>query len=201
MGSIAHFDINRLRHDWKLRHFVETGTGRGDSLAHAAKFGFDSLRSCEVDTDLRQQASLRFEKDPRVQVFSDVSSRFVYWACRMLPADQPIMFWLDAHFPGADYQIRSYGAETEDHVRLPLQKELDIIANFRPLSRDVVLVDDLRIYLDGPFQHGNLPPDVRPHCPTERGIGFISEIVGETHDIALSYDHEGYVLLTPKKGV
>lgn len=198
MGNLAHFDIGDFRKLWNLRHFVETGTGRGDSLAHAAKFQFDSLRSCEVDTDLYGESLQRFQGDTRVQVFAHVSSNFIWWACRMLPADQPILFWLDAHFPGADYQLRSYGAETADHVRLPLQKELDIIAHFRPLSRDVVLVDDLRIYLDGPFGHGNLPADVRPHCPAERNIDFIAETMGGTHDIALLYDHEGYIVMTPK---
>ncbi|MDE2472759.1 MAG: hypothetical protein KGL35_29560 [Bradyrhizobium sp.] len=199
MGALAHFDVGRLREDWNVRHFVETGTGRGDSLAHAAQFPFDSLKSCEVDYTLREGAQNRFRGDRRVHVSLWESRDFVSWACRTIPADQPILFWLDAHFPGADYQGQSFGAEADERVRLPLQTELDTIARLRPLSRDVVLVDDLRIYVDGPFGHGNLPPNVRPHCPAERGIGFIHETMGATHDVALLYDHEGYVVMTPKR--
>ena len=62
---------------------------------------------------------------------------------------------------------------------------------------------DLRIYIDGPFQypgnswpHHHLYPDFFPH---KDGIKFIEDLCGETHEIIKIYDHEGYLLLYPKE--
>ncbi len=199
MGSLAQFDVAGLVDRWGLRYFAETGTGRGDSLAYAAQFRFEGLWSCEMEFSLYRESVYRFKDNDRVRISSDRSDAFVRWLCRALPEETPILFWLDAHFPGADYTDRSYGDEVIDRVRLPLQAELEAISLFRPQARDVVLVDDLRIYLDGPFEHGNLPPDVRPHCPRDRNIDFIHDLMGPTHDIALSYSSEGYIVMTPKE--
>lgn len=144
-------------------------------------------------------ARIRFRDDPRVHVFSERSDTFLKWMCDTLPHNEPIMFWLDAHFPGADYGIRGYADERDREVRLPLERELSIIAKRRPLGRDVVVCDDLRIYVDGAFQHGNLPADLRPLCPADRSIDFAHRIMGATHDVKELYEHEGYLLLTPKE--
>lgn len=201
MGTIARFDLSDLIPRWGLKHFVETGTGRGDSLAYAASVtpGFIALRSCELEPRLSAESAQRFRGDRRVRVFTERSSTFLRWACQMLPADEPILFFLDAHFPGADYGLRGYADESDDGTRLPLAEELRLIAKHRPLARDVVAVDDLRIYLDGPFQHGNLPAELRPLCPKRRGVDFVHAAMGATHDVALLYEHEGYLLLTPKE--
>ena len=211
MGTIARFDLFDLAGRFGIRHFVETGTGTGESVAHVAAAAyrgippapgcalFRSIRTCEVEMKLVADARIRFRGDPRVHVFADQSETFLRWVCDVLPYDEPILFWLDAHFPGADYGLHGYGETKDRDVRLPLRRELDAIARHRKHGRDVIAIDDLRIYKDGPFAHGNLPADVRPFCPTNRDIDFAHKIMGESHDIAELYEHEGYVLMTPKE--
>jgi hypothetical protein len=201
MGAVAFFDLTALIRRYGLRYFIETGTGHGDSLAHAARVtapGFEALRSCEIEPWLWHAMCERFSKEPRIRVFNQKSENFLTLACQMLPVDHPVLFWLDAHFPGADYGIHAYGDEPDPNVRLPLVRELDIIARERPAAKDVILVDDLRIWLDDDFEHGPLPPDVKPFCPAERSIDFVHDIFQATHNIRTFRNHEGYLMIVPR---
>jgi hypothetical protein len=197
MGTIARFDLPDLMQRYGLTCFVETGTGTGDGLAHAAKFPFVKLRSCEYEIGLVKQLYKRFPIDDRIHFLCSDSVWFLErsGACN---AKEPILFWLDAHFPGADYGLKPYGHETNTDTRLPLERELKAIGLRRPKGQDVIICDDLRIYMDGPFQHGNLPADLRSLCPAERNIDFVHQIMGTTHDIELLFEHEGYIVMTPK---
>jgi hypothetical protein len=211
MGTIAHFDLFDLYTSFGIRHFVETGTGSGEAIRHLIDNPIDdwhsepvfrTLLSCEIDFAMADKVRDRFRhKDPRVRIFNEKSGEFLDWVCNILPYDEPILFWLDAHFPGADQGFggnAGFGDEQNVQVRLPLRRELDTIKLRRPAAKDVIVCDDLRIYTDGPFQSGNVPPDVRSFCPKERDIGFVHEIMGGTHNIEELYEHEGYILITPK---
>lgn len=200
MGSITRFNLFDLYNMFGVRHFVETGTGKGEAIAHIkdGEPAFKTLLSCEIDEKLSDEASSRFVRDLRVHVFNTPSEVFLGWVCSILPYDEPILFWLDAHFPGADYGIASYTNEANSWKRLPLESELRQIFDYRPAGKDVIICDDLRIYVDGPFGHGNVPANVRPACPVERNIDFIHDIMANTHDIKQMYEHEGYVMITPK---
>ena len=202
MGSIARFDLISLSAAYGLRHFVETGTGTGDALAFAAASAadFGNLRSCEIEPSLADAARRRFTGEPRIRIGTMRSTVFLRSICRETPKDEPILFWLDAHFPGADYGLRPAAETTDSSVRLPLVEELEIIVDGRPEGRDVIIADDLRIYADGPFQHGNLPENLRHLCPAMRGIGFVRALVGATHTVQELYEHEGYLLMLPQHG-
>ena len=52
----------------------------------------------------------------------------------------------------ADFGLSSYGDEKDDDKRLPLKKELETIVAGRDVSNDVIVIDDLRIYEDGPLE-------------------------------------------------
>ena len=114
----------------------------------------------------------------------------------MLPGlEGNILFWLDAHFPGADHGLRDYNAELDEQVRCPLESELEVISRFRAGREDVFIIDDLRLYLRGTYENGNLHEGIRP--PPQPGIDFIYRLFGDSHHIIkLNYD-EGYVLLLP----
>jgi len=202
MGSLARHDVQALKGAYGLRHFVETGAGIVDGLAYALRFGFETMRSCEVDPALCNRAFTRFSRCPQmVLVYPLPSAVFLRRCCEAwLPRDESVLFWLDAHFPGADYAGRPFDAEPDATMRLPLADELRVINELRPLGRDVILCDDARIYVDGSFAHGNLPDNVRPACPRERGIGFVRELFEPTHDVRLRFDDEGYIVLLPKHG-
>ena len=200
MGVLAHFDVGGLAARHGLLHFVETGTGRGDGLAHAARFGFRTLRSCESVPALATAAVSAFASDRRVTIHVGNSLEFLRFVlCEDIPADEPVLFWLDAHFPGADYGIGTYGSEPDENVRLPLPSELAEIAARRPQARDVILVDDLRIWQDGPYGSGNLPANVRPWCPKARDSSFFLRLMGAEYDVKFDYGDEGYVVLTPRE--
>lgn len=105
------------------------------------------------------------------------------------------IFWLDAHFPGAEEGISRYDAETNEDRRLPLEKEIEIIRTRRSYFKDILIIDDLRIYEEGPFENGNAPEDTLPKG--DRSIGFVTRHFGATHHISRLYRDEGYLILTP----
>lgn len=199
MGTLAHFSMEAIVARYGVRHFVETGTGMGDGLAHAAKSrAFDSLWSCEYESTLANAAKERFRHDKRIRVVEGPSSTFLANILDLLPVSESVLFWLDAHFVGADYGMYDYGREGRGDVRLPLETELNLVSECRISGNDIIICDDARIFIDGPFRHGNLPDNVRPHCPKLRGLNFIPLSFETTHDRTILYDHEGYIVLTPK---
>ena len=203
MGNLLPFDLPALAHRYHLSRFVETGTGEGDSLAHAANILdageplFKQLYSGEIESSLAQRAYYRFAENPRVEIINAQSTTFLEMILPEIPADEPVLFWLDAHFPGADSRLRGYGAETNETLRLPAETELNVIHRLRPQHRDVIIMDDARIWLDAKFDHEQMPDILRQFCPTERNINFVHALFGDTHTIEVLTKHEGYVLLTP----
>jgi hypothetical protein len=164
MGSLTRHDIAKLKRDYGLRHFVETGTGIGGGLAAAGMHGFETLRSCEIDTALCMTTYSMYQNainPDLVRLYNCTSLEFLA-RDDVPPDDRPALFWLDAHFPGADYAGRAFDAEPDTKVRIPLEDELGLIRCRRPSGCDVIICDDARIYVDAPFQQGNLPANVRP---------------------------------------
>jgi hypothetical protein len=77
---------------------------------------------------------------------------------------------------------------------LPLESEIELLSQMRQGCKDLIFIDDLRIYEDGPFTNGNWD---RKTLGGD-GIDFIFNNFSNTHDIARSYQDEGYIVLTPK---
>lgn len=74
---------------------------------------------------------------------------------------------------------------------------MEIIRKYRPHCRDVIIIDDLRIYEDGPFRHGNLHPEI-PRLPEVlRDVDFVWRIFPD-RVIKRNYRDEGYLLIYPK---
>ena len=99
-------------------------------------------------------------------------------------------------FPGADAGITAYDSENAEEVRLPLVKELQTISESRKKFKDVIIVDDLRIYEDGPYKNGNVPEDALPKM--NRNISFVYNYFERSHIVLKCYLDEGYILLLPK---
>src|SRR5688572_13560450 len=195
MGRLKRFNLERLKKQSGANFFFETGTWKGDGLAYAAKVDFKKLYSSEIMASIASTAQARFKEDPRVTIINDSSITALE---KYLPAvDGACIFWLDAHFPGAEEGLKGYNEEEEEFVKLPLQRELEIIAARKDRFQDVILVDDLRIYEEGNFKNGNLPKDVLP--PKIRNTNFINNLFKDSHDIVKLYEEEGYLVLLPKK--
>lgn len=195
MGSIKRFNVSKLREIYDLKFFFETGTWKGDGLAYASKSSFNKLYSSEIIDAIAIKAESRFKKDERIKIINDSSINALK---NYLPQiDGPCMFWLDAHFPGAEEGLNDYNETQDETLKLPLHEELNIIAARKNLYNDVIIIDDLRIYEEGDFKNGNLPPHIkRP----SKGLGyFVENLFSNTHKILKSYEDEGYLYLIPKK--
>ena len=201
MGSLVRFDLGKLARDFGCTVFVETGTGTGGGVLHAAQRApFERLYTIELHEEVAKTARVALSVEPRIILLEGNSEDCLRKLLSELPADQPVLFWLDAHFPGADFGYASYDSERDEAKRLPLERELQVIQELRPDGRDVILVDDLRIYEDGPYKSGNIPETAQTLVPDRRHIRFVSELFDRTHYVHRLYHEEGYIVLLPRNG-
>lgn len=195
MGLLNRFDLCRIVKEYKIRYFFETGTFWGDGVAYALQTPFQKLLSVEVIPEIADKAKHRFEEQSQVEIIEGESVAVLESELPKLNGN--CIFWLDAHFPGADAGLTTYDAEENNEAtRLPLPKELEVISRLRSGFKDVLILDDLRIYEDGPYQNGNVPEDALPKM--SRNIDFVYQYFGATHIVLKSYLDEGYILLFPK---
>ncbi|MEO5997129.1 MAG: hypothetical protein ABIN89_10325 [Chitinophagaceae bacterium] len=195
MGSIWTFDLSRIIQEYKTPHFFETGTFMGDGVEYALLSPFKKITSVEIIHEIADEAKRKFISYSKVEIIEDDS---VSALTNNLPhLDGNCIFWLDAHFPGADAGMTDYDAGGNETLRLPLINEIELIHQRIRKFKDVLVIDDLRIYEEGPFANGNVPVDALPVA--DRNINFIYECYGRSHVILKSYLDEGYVLVFPKR--
>jgi hypothetical protein len=124
--------------------------------------------------------------------------------------DEDVLFWLDAHFPGADAGRTTYRdcCDNLDYdTNMPLEAELKSIAERCDKYNDVLIIDDLWLWEEGQYGSG----DVDTHCKNH-GHDVTKDIVvgdkllepmiqpfGITHYQKRVYDHQGYLILIPNK--
>jgi hypothetical protein len=195
MGTLTHFRIDMMRKRHGLVSFVETGTGDGAAVAQALTSGFLVVHSVEIMDELVEAARRKF-KDTCAKIWRGDSRTVLPYVLRELP-EGPTLFWLDAHFPGADYGMGDYADEQEVAKRLPLADEIALIHKHRPAARDVLLIDDARIYQPGPYSGGQLPPDWPPLRGVTRSLDFVRDAYRATHGVVVDYAQQGYVMVVP----
>jgi hypothetical protein len=194
MGRIKRFNLRKLIDISGARFFFETGTWRGDGLAYAAKHPFQKLYSSEIIESVATKAKKRFEENSKVMIFTGSSTEALEALTPTL--DAPCIFWLDAHFPGAEEGLKGYNEFEDEAIKLPLEKEMEIIARRTASFQDIILIDDLRIYEEANYESGNMPENVLP--PKVRNIDFVTKMFGRTHTIIRSIKDEGYLIVLPK---
>ena len=195
MGHIDRFNIQSYIDKYNTSIFVETGTGIGCSLQHAVQFTFEKIYTIEIIESLYLKCKEEFNKHSNCTFINNNSKDGLIDIISKVDSNKNICFWLDAHFPGADFGLVSYDSTEDADTRIPLESELRVIVSNRDVKNDVFVIDDLRIYEDGPFEGGIWPQ--RKQLGAE-GIGFIYELFNETHDISKDYRDQGYIILTPK---
>jgi hypothetical protein len=172
MGSLTRFRLQEIIDRYNCNILIETGTGAGDSLDYCSRFNFTKLYSIEIHEEIYKSARDKFAHDDRIEILNSSSADALKEIIPALGQDDTVLFWLDAHFPGADYGLAKPGDEKNDDIRLPLEQELHLISSLRT-PRDVILVDDLRIYEEGFFEMGNLPDSWSTMKKCERNIKFV----------------------------
>ena len=194
MGQLNQaIQIKNVLDFYDIKNFVETGTGQAEVVQTVVEAD-DTLNvhTIEVIPEIYDKNKINFSylKDVNWHLGTSFD---------ILPEILPdlkgtTLFWMDAHFPGADFGLSSYGDEKDDDKRLPLKKELETIVSNRDVTNDVFVIDDLRIYEDGPFGDGNW--EDREKYGGD-GIEFIEELFDETHYVVKSYNAQGSILLFP----
>ena len=194
MGQLNEaIQIKNVLDFYDIKNFVETGTGKAEVVQSVVEAD-DSLNvhTIEVIPEIYDKNKINFSylKDVNWHLGTSFD---------ILPEILPdlkgtTLFWMDAHFPGADFGLSSYGDEKDDDKRLPLKKELETIVANRDVTNDVFVIDDLRIFEDGPFGDGNW--EDREKYGGD-GIEFIDELFDETHYVVKSYNAQGSILLFP----
>ena len=185
---------------FSLKNYVETGAGEGATLAHSLNSSFTKCYSVEINSTIYDHVIRQF--NPKI-----VSGECSIWfgnSFEKMPemlkeVEGNTLFFLDAHFPGADFQLAKYEDEKDYDTRLPLEKEVEAILENRDVSNDVFIIDDLVIFEPegGPYEAGPLTLS-RDICP-KNGIKFLEDALGETHDITRSYTSQGFLIITPKR--
>jgi hypothetical protein len=196
MGLISIFNLENLIQEFGIKIFFETGTGMGQGISHALNFNFKELYTIEIIDSIYQQCKEKFNGYQNCHFINDTSKNGIINFLPKIEQSDNIIFWLDAHFPGADFGLDSYGGTTEKEKRIPLEDELRTINKLRNISKDVFIIDDLRIYEDGPFESGNWSERI---TLGDDNINFIYEIFEKTHTIEKDYRNEGYIICKPKK--
>ncbi|MGH9475975.1 MAG: hypothetical protein ACRD1C_06550 [Terriglobales bacterium] len=192
MSNIAVLQPERLRRQYQLDTFVETGCNLGVSLALARLSGYAKLISCDVDPRCVPACRKNF---PKAGILL-ADSLTMLGPC--LPALGKVMgrtlFWLDAHFPSF------YGLPEPPAQRYPLPQELRLIRQGKTgWQHDVIGMDDLRIIRDprNPrYQPGE--PGVDPALYQDVTIAGLYEPFAATHTLQLIAAEEGAMVFLPR---
>lgn len=202
MGDIKIFDIEQIKNKFNIDTFFETGTLYGDTIDFYKNL-FSNLISVEIDEELANKAKKRFENDKHIDIFHGKSVDAIN---EYLPKiEGNILFWLDAHFPGADAKKAAYDAEENDSIRVPLETELELIVNLRQNKGDVIIIDDLWLYEDGNFEWNNfdgymksIGSNARRDTVIKNDSSFMYRLLKDRYNYIKDNHHQGYLIAFPK---
>jgi hypothetical protein len=189
MGDIRKVNVPSFVENYNITSALETGTLHGSGANYLA-----SLVEVVCTVELVESVYLGNigKLAPNVVPFKGSSIEKIPVMLDKIKQHKACILWLDAHLPNLHHGV----TRPEFSIDFPLETELRLILSNRDCSNDVFIIDDLRIYMDGLFEHGNWID--RPRSETVDGIYFIEELFNSTHDIELSFRHEGYIFLTPR---
>lgn len=202
MGALYRFSsLGQLVKSLDLTTFIETGTGLGDSLKFALQHDFKHLYSIEIDKELLDRLQI---KDPRLNLINADSFTGLQEVLKFCKGN--CFFFLDAHFPGADFGKMSYPDSIRQYKEraFPLIKELEIITSNRDISKDVILIDDFILYdITGDYEtnHQGVTwnyEDVRKEQNLCNSESDVVKFFNNTHSLYKIMKDQGYLLALPK---
>ena len=194
MGTLTKYSLVHL----PCNVFVETGTGTGGTLKHALQSkAFKKLYSVEIHKESAEQVKEELSSFEQVKIFNSTSADGLKEIFQLLEHSDRAFFFLDAHFPGEFAKnFAGYEGITVDKTTLPLEEELQLIRSYRGNCNDIIVIDDLRLYEQGPFERGNLHEGFGGIPMEVRNIDFVYKIFGD-RSISKDYRDEGYLIISP----
>jgi hypothetical protein len=218
MGQLTRFDLNPLVDSFQLKNYVETGTGLGVSLCYAIlNKSLVDFYSIEIDTGLANSEALIKSinevktSNQNVTIINSNSLQALRSLLQNSVDDKPTLFFLDAHFPGADFFDTTY-ADSIDNSSingLPLLLELaEISISRNGAKNDLIIIDDLFLFDSGEFAFD------REHTASANSIrsilrnrdmflgGSISTVIrlmfGPHRKFRRFYENQGYLMILPE---
>jgi len=205
MGELHRFDLQPFVEKFNLKTYFETGTGKAVSLRHALRFSFDDYFSVDIDSELIEEASYLKKECVNLTLIEGFSKDAIRDIVPVLDNQKAVLFFLDAHFPGADFHKISYENSIRKYKKdaFPLLGEIQLIKSLRDTSKDMFIIDDLMLYEMGDygcFQEGVFWK--YEWLQKELGLETSSEPIYEafenTHSFKKDLRDQGYLLITPQ---
>lgn len=194
MGQLNQaIQIENTLNYYEIENFVETGTGAAEVVRDISGINDElNVHTIEIIPEIYEKNTISYSYLNNVTWHLGQSSDILPEIVSQI--NTPTLFWLDAHFPGADFGLASYGDEPDLEKRLPLKSELEKITNNKDVTNDVFVIDDLRIYEDGPFEDGSWEDRTKYGGD---GIEFVEELFEDSHYVVKSYNKQGFIILFP----
>lgn len=202
MGAIKNIDLISLKNKHKTQIFLETGSGYGTGIYEALRSGFNLVLSVEIDKEQTELLQKVFRFDQKVQIFNTLSRDFLTQILPQININIPCLIFLDAHFPGADLNKRSFSDEKDESIRMPLYEELQIVKKLRvdKGAKDLIIVDDIMLYDDDnqyEASHQKQTMDILPREHRNYLSKFIS-LYQDSHTAKILKSEQGWLILEPK---
>jgi hypothetical protein len=201
MGELNIFNLEDFVRDNNCKIYVETGTGMGVCLSHMLNYNFEHFYSVDIDGDLIDQARENFPQS-NIDFIHDYSTHALKKLVPTLPANKPVLFFLDAHFPGADFGKMTYEKSIRQFKEeaFPLITEINAIKNNRDISQDSFIIDDWKLYDD--TKSYEMPGWDYVELQKELGLKISADAILEkfsnTHNNEVRLRHQGFLFVTPK---
>jgi len=199
MSRLIDFPLRQYIDKWHLAQFIETGTFEGAGIKEVIDEGITNIFSCDVQ-DFFIKDPVKFSESVNVNLYI---GRSVDLLPKMLKdaTDDPALIFLDAHCDPKLFRGFLKDIDTDDGDPLPLLTEVKVLTENRDISNDVIIVDDLHLYVkemavqrfDG--WKTKLPPIQFKTVKEYKAAinGFFPN-----HDAKVMRIHDVSLLLTPK---
>ena len=207
MGLLREHKLTDYINKYNLKYYFETGTGKAECLEYALRYPFEEYWTVDIDEDLIEESFNKFKNmSKNINLLIGKSTEILDEYVPQIPKESPTLFYLDAHFPGADFQKCTYEESIREHKKdaFPLEEEVDVILEKRDISKDVFIIDDLVLYEEGDFEclkvgcvweYGWLQEELDLKTDSK----FLYEKFEKTHDFKKDLRSQGYLIITPKQ--
>ena len=207
MGLLREHKLTDYIDRYNLKYYFETGTGKAECLEYALRYPFEEYWTVDIDEDLIEESFNKFKNmSKNINLLIGKSIDILDEYIPQIPKESPTLFYLDAHFPGADFQKCTYEESIREYKKdaFPLEEEVDVILEKRDISKDVFIIDDLVLYEEGDFEclkvgcvweYGWLQEELDLKTDSK----FLYEKFEKTHDFKKDLRSQGYLIITPKQ--